>query len=223
MSVLPHRSPLTGFSPVQAPDPAPAPPRSCTASARSPTSLASPTNPADTKRARATLATPALALTAQDVMKPHPPTAASAVGRNFRTIKHRKPCTDLLGFRKRDGNAEARIQAAIVAWVRLAAPELLIFHVPNGGFRTKAEAARLKWTGTVAGIPDLAIVTPGGRVHFLEVKSPTGRLSPDQISIRHLLIALGSAPAICRSIDDARRAFMAWGLTMTELPEARQQ
>jgi hypothetical protein len=45
---------------------------------------------------------------------------------------------DLFGYRKRDGNAEARIQHAIVEYVRLVAP----------------------------GIPDLAIVAPGGRVCF---------------------------------------------------------
>jgi hypothetical protein len=73
------------------------------------------------------------------------------------------------GFRRRDGNAEARIQAAIVEWVRIAAAGVLIFAVPNGGFRSKAEAARLKWTGVLAGIPDLVIIAPIGRAFFLEV------------------------------------------------------
>ena len=40
---------------------------------------------------------------------------------------------------------------------------VMVFSVPNGGLRSKAEAARMKWTGTVAGIPDLAIVVPSGR------------------------------------------------------------
>ena len=42
-----------------------------------------------------------------------------------------------------DRNGEARIQAAIVEWVRAIAPDVLIFAVPNGGLRSKAEAARL--------------------------------------------------------------------------------
>jgi hypothetical protein len=53
------------------------------------------------------------------------------------------------------GNAEANVQAAIVAWIRTVAPELIVFHPPNGGLRGKSEAARLKWIGTLAGIPDL--------------------------------------------------------------------
>jgi VRR-NUC domain len=123
--------------------------------------------------------------------------------------------------RPRDGNAEARIQASIVEYVRLVAPGVLIFAIPNGGLRSKAEAARMKWTGTLAGVPDLAIVAPGGRVFFIEVKSPGGTLSPDQRAIRDWLVALGSPPAICRSIDDARRAFLAWGIETSEARNGR--
>jgi hypothetical protein len=54
--------------------------------------------------------------------------------------------------RRRDFNAEARIPASIVAWVRPVAPELLIFALSNGGRRSRAEAA---------GVPDLAIVASG--------------------------------------------------------------
>jgi hypothetical protein len=118
--------------------------------------------------------------------------------------------------RRRDANAEARIQAAIVDWVRIVAPDALVFHIPNGGLRGKAEAARLKWVGTLAGVPDLAIVTPGGRVKFIEVKTADGTLSPSQRDVHGFLTALGTPPAIVRSIDDARRAFAAWGLETRE-------
>jgi len=116
----------------------------------------------------------------------------------------------------RDLNREARVQAAVVAWVRAAAPHALIFAVPNGGLRSKAEASRLKWTGVVAGIPDLVVVAPGGRVFFIEVKAPDGRLSPEQRAIHESLVALGAPPAIVRSIDDVRLAFAAWGLSTRE-------
>jgi hypothetical protein len=119
-------------------------------------------------------------------------------------------------MRGRDGNAEARIQAAIVAWARTVAPDVLIFAIPNGGLRPKAEAARLKWTGTLAGVPDLVIVAPAGRAHFIECKAPGGSLSADQRAIFERLTALGVSTAICRSIDDARRAFAAWGLETRE-------
>jgi hypothetical protein len=117
---------------------------------------------------------------------------------------------------RRDFNLEARTQAAVVEWVRLVAPHVLAFSIPNGGYRTPAEPARMKWTGTVAGVPDLAIVVPGGRVHFLEVKAPGGSLSAAQRAIHESLVGLGTPPAIVRSLDDVRLAFAAWGIETRE-------
>jgi hypothetical protein len=109
--------------------------------------------------------------------------------------------------------SEDQIQAAIVEWIRTVAPGALVFAVPNGGLRTKAEAARLKWTGVLAG------VAPVGRVFALEVKTEVGRLSENPRGIFDCLVAIGVQRAIVRSIDDVRRAFAAWGL---DTREARQ-
>jgi hypothetical protein len=79
--------------------------------------------------------------------------------------------------RRRRGNAEDHIQAAVVEWVRTVAPHVVAFAVPNGGLRSKSEAAKLKWTGTLAGVPDLVLIAqPGGRAHFIEVKTADGRV-----------------------------------------------
>ena len=118
--------------------------------------------------------------------------------------------------RRRDSNREARIQAAVVAWIRWCAPQTMVFAIPNGGLRGKAEAARLRWTGVQAGIPDLAVLAPVGKVFFLEVKAPDGRLSADQAEIFHRLVALGISTAIVRSIEDVRIAFNAWGIETRE-------
>jgi VRR-NUC domain len=118
-----------------------------------------------------------------------------------------------------DRNAEGRIQASIVDWIRTVAPGTLVFAVPNGGLRSKTEAARLKWQGVLAGVPDLIVLAPVGRVFALEVKTEVGRLSESQKEIFGSLVALGVQRAIVRSIDDVRRAFSAWGI---ETREARQ-
>src|SRR5258708_7547193 len=112
--------------------------------------------------------------------------------------------------------SEDQIQAAIVEWIRTVALGVLVFAVPNGGLRTKAEAARLKWTGVLAGVPDLIVLAPVGRVFALEVKTEVGRLSENQREIFDCLVALGVQRAIVRSIDDVRRAFSAWGLEPRE-------
>jgi hypothetical protein len=50
-------------------------------------------------------------------------------------------------------------QAALMAELRARMPEVadLIYHVPNGGHRVKAVAAKLKAQGVKAGIPDLVL------------------------------------------------------------------
>jgi hypothetical protein len=54
---------------------------------------------------------------------------------------------------------------------------------------------------------------------FLEVKTAIGRLSQEQTAFFDALAALGIGCAICRSIDDARRAFASWNI---ETRESRQ-
>jgi hypothetical protein len=113
-------------------------------------------------------------------------------------------------------NAEASIQAAIVDWIRLVAPQVLAFAVPNGGLRSKAEAARLKWTGVLAGVPDLAIIAPGGKAFFLEVKAPRGSTSTPQQELIQRLTSLGAPSAVVRGIDDVRAAFRRWSIETRE-------
>ena len=118
--------------------------------------------------------------------------------------------------RRRNGNAEARIQAAIVEWARWCAPQTIVFAIPNGGLRGKAEAARLRWTGVLAGVPDLAVLAPVGKIYFLEVKTPDGRLSSEQSEMFNQFVALGVGAAVVRGVDDVRRAFRAWGIKTRE-------
>lgn len=115
---------------------------------------------------------------------------------------------------KRD-YAEDRLQAAIVHYLRTVTPESVTFAVPNGGARTKAEAAKLKWTGVLAGIPDLICATPRG-VIFFEVKSDDGRLSPAQKERHEELRGLGFTVAVVRSVDDVRLTLRAVGVRTRE-------
>ena len=111
---------------------------------------------------------------------------------------------DLFGRKARDANAEGRRQIAIVEYVRWVAPQCVIFHPANGGWRTKAEAARFKAMGVVAGTPDLVLVLPSGRSAWWEIKVSTGRLSPQQKEFAARLTELCHEWAIIRSVEDAR-------------------
>jgi hypothetical protein len=120
---------------------------------------------------------------------------------------------DLFGRRVQtetlDRNAEGRRQIAVVEYVRWVAPHIVIFHPANGGWRTRAEAARFKALGVLAGVLDLVLVLPDARCAFWECKTPKGRLSDDQQAMILRLMALGHRWAIVRDIDDARRELAA--------------
>lgn len=133
------------------------------------------------------------------------------------TIKRgSKPLIHITGDKpKRNHNGEALIQRAILEWFWLVMPGALIWHIPNGGLRSKREAARLKWQGVVAGIPDLAFVYEGVP-YFFEVKTKGNYPSPEQKDIIQKLQNNGAKVAVVRSIDDARAALELWNILTKE-------
>lgn len=117
----------------------------------------------------------------------------------------------------RQRRREDAIQRAIVEHYRQrAVPGVFMFAVPNGGFRRPVEAAILKATGTVAGIPD-TIWIKGGQIYALELKAPRGRLTPAQ---EEVLVALREAGAIAthaHGLDQALHWLQAHGLLKGEV------
>lgn len=83
----------------------------------------------------------------------------------------------------------------------------LYFSVPNGGFRTKSEAARLKATGMTAGIPDYMLMVPEGSpctypagwIVPIEFKYEKGDLNDAQKRIHPMWEKNGNKPHIIRS------------------------
>lgn len=87
---------------------------------------------------------------------------------------------------------ETPVQRAIIKGLHAALPpRSLVFHIPNGGARNQIAGAKLKGAGTLAGIPDLCCILPGGTVFFVEVKAPGGSLSPHQRELIPLIRELG--------------------------------
>ena len=107
----------------------------------------------------------------------------------------------------------ADLRTAIVELLQLHAHRgLIYFRSALGGQRSPLVAARLKKRmGVVDGVPDLAFVLPDGRAAFLEVKTRTGRLSPEQRAFRDRCTAVGAPYAIVRSVEEAKRVLASWG------------
>lgn len=77
---------------------------------------------------------------------------------------------------------EAILQAECFkyAWNHYPQTRGMIFHVPNGGYRNKAEAVKFKAIGLVAGVPDIIFLWKG-KTYFFEFKALNGTLSDSQV------------------------------------------
>lgn len=105
---------------------------------------------------------------------------------------------------------EEQEQAAIFEWAQLMTPQFpelaLLFHVPNGGLRSKPEAVRMKKTGVKPGVPDLCLPVPRGESHglFIELKRRHGgKVSPDQKAWIEALTDQGYYAEVCRGAEEA--------------------
>jgi hypothetical protein len=109
-------------------------------------------------------------------------------------------------------NGEAGIQASVVCWLRQAAPDAITFSVLNDGLYSKSDAAKRRWMGLLAGVPDLCVIDRGGRAFFLEIKQPGGKPSEIQQEVMTRLDRLGSLTAVVCSLEEAQRTLAGWGV-----------
>jgi VRR-NUC domain-containing protein len=113
--------------------------------------------------------------------------------------------------------AEQTVQRTIFQHLEARpAAGVFAFHVPNGGLRSKVEAAIFKRLGVVAGVPDV-IAIRGGQIYALELKAKGGRISPAQMACHARLEAAGAICAVATGVDAALRQLEAWGLLRGEM------
>lgn len=107
---------------------------------------------------------------------------------------------------------EDGIQGEIFDMLKVRAiPYLIVFSIPNGGYRSWAAARTMKETGQLAGVLDILAIHPATRIpHFMEVKTPTGRLTDEQKEFSAKLETLGIPYAVVRSLEEAARQFDEW-------------
>lgn len=107
---------------------------------------------------------------------------------------------------------EHQIQASIIEfWKMRGRRDLDLFAIPNGGARNVITARRLKAEGVLAGVPDLCCILDDGRVGWLEVKAPKGRLSPEQREFSERWQKRGHRFAIVYDVKDASIVLALWG------------
>jgi hypothetical protein len=106
-------------------------------------------------------------------------------------------------------NNEHHLQRACVEWFRWQYRRIapLLVAVPNGGHRSKAQAGKLKAEGVVPGVADLILFVPNTVSHALliEMKTPTGRQSPNQAAWQKAVSEQGYHYAVVRNFSDFQK------------------
>lgn len=101
-------------------------------------------------------------------------------------------------------HAESHFQIQVVRTLKLAG--FLVFSVPNGQRLNLRRAMLAKAEGLLAGVSDLVVVLPQGRVVFVEIKSPDGkgRQSPAQKDFQAKVELLGHNYQVWQSWEDVQ-------------------
>ena len=104
--------------------------------------------------------------------------------------------------RKKAFSEEHYIQVACVTKFRAEHPHLakLLFAVPNGGGRSKAQGGILKAEGVVRGVSDLLLLVPAGKYHGLCIemkREKGGRWEPWQQEWKELVESQGYKYIVC--------------------------
>ena len=105
--------------------------------------------------------------------------------------------------------SEHHEQAELVKWFRRKYGPIRIFAIPNGGFRSRATAGRLKAEGVSPGVPDLCV--PAWQLWIEMKRLRGGRLSPEQRNWqRYLVDECGHTWMLCNGADDAKAQISAF-------------
>ena len=131
--------------------------------------------------------------------------------------------------RMKNNNEESRMQRYLVKWFaancrRWNLPHIALFSIPNGGNWDARRGSIMKAEGQKKGVPDLMLAAGHYRYKpvkigqhmaleddnchglFLELKTETGRLSPEQIEYHAFLLKQGYKVLVCRSTEEAIKA-----------------
>jgi len=133
-------------------------------------------------------------------MKPEDDDAMIAMWRAFGEATRPRPT-------KPGPPRRAPIEATIQTAIRLALgrePDLALWRNETGV--AVHNGRRVRYGLCVGSADIIGILAPAGRFVALEVKTATGRVSPDQVRFLQLVRNRGGFAAVVRSVDDARAA-----------------
>lgn len=110
----------------------------------------------------------------------------------------------------KDLGSEIERQTTFLGMLRLAAPTVMAWAVPNGHNRGLKDRVKAKKEGLKAGVPDLTCVWEGGSA-FLEFKDGKGNPDANQVDLLNYLQDAGHHCAVVRSPEFALELLALWG------------
>lgn len=111
-------------------------------------------------------------------------------------------------LRRSRAQPEAAFQRQVAALLRAYLPDEVWWTASLSGVTLSAEVAgKAKAAGMQKGAPDLSFVLPNGSTVYVELKTDTGTLTPEQ---KMLGETLGDDFAVCRSWQEVKAALERW-------------
>lgn len=105
---------------------------------------------------------------------------------------------------------EIQRQTTFLGMLRIAAPTVLVWAVPNGHNRGLKDRVKAKKEGLKAGVPDLTLCWNHG-VAFIEFKDAKGKPDANQIDHLNYLTDCGHHCAVVRTPEFALALLAEWG------------
>lgn len=84
---------------------------------------------------------------------------------------------------------------------------LIVSASANGIKCSGRQMNQMKNRGLIPGWPDLTVITRSGEHVYIELKTPVGKLRPEQIVVHEVLRARGCQVHTCTSVDEVVRLF----------------
>lgn len=102
---------------------------------------------------------------------------------------------------------ESQEQRQLIQWCRTDPRYQYLFHIPNETIGGQGWIVRNRQMGVKKGVPDLFYPVPAHGYHglFIEMKTQTGRLSPDQKKWIQVLETFGYRCVVAHGWEEARK------------------
>lgn len=120
--------------------------------------------------------------------------------------------------KRRNAAPEYVLQGRISKYLKWALPSDILWTASMAGVKMSPMVAmKARASGLRRGFPDLMFLFPSGVTRYLEVKAPGGVLTPEQKVFAQHCQPHGIF-AVCRSVSDVEKQFLAWGVTLRPDP-----